>query len=329
MNDGMRNFIFTALTLEYTSKAFARGIYYTFHNVQPPYEGSSPAIFITASALAALVFFGSLAGVRQIIDERNAGITARLAASGVSGFRAASYYFIPIYAKQLICACFAVVIALPATMLAPVSVATAAAYETAAEGDSDGEAVLDAVISDALDPDRAADGSDADATAGRDGGALAAETDGGGPDRAGGANQRAGTSGLAGLTDAVARAASPENLPRLAGAFAVMAVLCLFTSSLALFAGGIFKRAESADVLIVTLGIAMAIAGGTVIPYPYLPAAFQAAEPFSFNRWAQKLIAASLFGGPADGGRTVLAVFTVLAMCLFTFAALKNKSEFS
>jgi len=321
LGEGMRNLIFTTITLEYTSKAFARSVYYTFLNVPPTYEGSSPAAFLTASALAAFIFFGALSGIKQIINERRTGITKRLAASGVTGVRAALYHFIPIYAKQLLCACFAVLIALPAVMLTA-GAAQPPGTEAVSGADGSGDSVIGDVIHGAMGRRGDADG-DAD-TGGAGDDPMGAD------DGAAGDAQAPRPSGGTGIMlpdipGIINLAFAKENAGRLVSAISVMGVLCLFTSALALFCGYMFNRAESADALIVTLGIAMAVAGGTVIPYPYMPDVFQAIGPFCFNKWAQNLIASALFGGVAGGGGSALPVFALLALSLVTASVIRIK----
>ena len=377
MSEARRNIFFTSLVLEYTSKAFARGIYYTFHNVEPAHESSSAAAFLTASALAAIVFFGSLPGVKQILKERRAGITARLAASGVSGISAAFYHFIPIYFKQLLCACFAVLIALPAVTIATASpqtgqninAAVTAGANAAVMAEANGAVTAGAngalgiggedlaAIGDVITSAMGAIGHLAPVEGGGGGGGEIGDANGaaGGAPGAGseigdtgGAAGRAsdvadgapgaGVAGVAGVNGgsvfslAGAQAlfrvvATRENASRLASAFFVMAILCLFTSSLALFIGYMLKRAESADLLIVTVGIVMAIAGGTVIPYPFMPDIFQSIGPFCFNRWAQSLIASALFGGDVGDGAPALIVFALLAALLVAASALRIKRK--
>jgi ABC-type multidrug transport system permease subunit len=140
-----------------------------------------------------------------------------------------------------------------------------------------------------------------------------------------GAGIRTGAEKNINIISVIKEAAAKKNLPRYWSAFIVMCALCFFTSSLALFAGSFMKRAESADVLIVTLGIVMAIIGGTVIPYPYMPEFFQKLGPFSFNRWAQGLIASAMFGGSTRGGEAALAAFAGLAVVMAAASAVKNK----
>jgi len=325
LSAGMRNLFFTTLTLEYTSKAFARSIYYSFIDVPPAYEGSSPAAFLTASALAAIVFFGSLAGVRQILGERRSGITTRLAASGVKGVRAALYHFIPIYIKQLLCACFAVIIAFPAVIAAlPPNVSPAEMLSAAEAKQDESEQIIGSVISAALNRPADAPLASAGDENGDDGtGAAMGAQDESVNDFGGGS--RFDIKYLAGI---VKLAAAKENAPRLFNAFGVMAVLCLFTSSLALFAGYMLKRPESADALIVTLGIGMAVAGGTVIPYPFMPEVFQSIGPFCFNRHAQGLIASALFGNQAGGWGPALTAFTLLAALLLLASVVRINREY-
>ena len=329
LSGALRNLFFTTLTLEYTTKAFARSIYYTFQNVPPTYEGSSPAAFIIASALAAIVFFGSLAGVRQIIGERRTGLATRLATTGITGVKAAFYHFIPIYLKQMLCACFAVMIAFPAVIAAtlpndppPFAAAPSpfGAEFNDLEGDG-GDDIIGAVISGTLSRTGQAQGGGAD-----------------GDPSAYGSSGNQGFS-FADIPDIFRAAATKDNLPRLLSAFYVMSVLCLFTTSLSLFAGYMLKRPESADALVVTLGIFMAVAGGTIIPYPYLPEIFQSIGPYCFNRHAQGLIASALYGrggntaGAAisaviDNGGTALAVFAAIAALLTVLSVVRIKREY-
>ena len=402
MSDLRRNMVFSSLVLEYTSKAFARGVYYTFQNVDPPYEGSSPAAFLTASALAAMIFFGALAGVKQILQERAAGITVRLAASGLSCARVALYHFAPIYLKQLMCACFALLIALPA-----VTVAVTASSRDAGNGEGESAAVVGMVIQGAessttgqtsviggvieseigagahaggdsgggangdgsADVGGGDDNGDGSVDGNRDsivdGGAdisgdtgvgVGADINGSGisdgsPAAAGyaaasiddsaaltgdtagsGDSARLGDDGgasfsLADIPQLIKMSATKENAARLLDAFWVICVLCLFTSALALFCGCMLKRAESAETLIVTSGIVMAVAGGTVIPYPYMPEIFKAIGPFCFNGHAQKLIASALFGGGAAGASAAPTVFAIIAATLIAISVLKIKAD--
>ena len=364
MNDLRRNIAFTTLVLDYTSKAFARSVYYTFHNVSQPYEASSPAAFLTASALAAVIFFGSLSGIKQIIDERMTGITARLAASRLSCARVAFYHFAPIYIKQLMCACFAVLIALPAVSVAvsasavnPVAPADAVmADDATADGDTADGATsgLGGIINNSLGAG-ARSGAGADGSADKGGESAYGSPDGGAsengtfPDRIpdgqlngdrsasddtagipgyadGG---RAGASfGLSDIPNMIRLSATKENATRFINAFWIICVLCLFTSALSLFFGCMLKRAESAEVLIVTSGIVMAVAGGTVIPYPFLPEIYTVAGRFCYNRHAQVLLASALFGGvPAASQTTVLAIFACIAIILIAASAIKISAD--
>jgi len=325
MNGFRRNMVFTSLTLEYTSKAFARSVYYTFRNVSPLYEGSSPAAYVTASVLAALVFFGAISGIRLVMAERRAGVAARLAASGVTGVRAALYHFAPIYLKQLICACLAVTLALPAVTAADAISrrgSDASAYSSGpssraedAKGDAGGGAILGGIIKGSLNPaaDSAADEagveSDIDSSSGD-------PSDIGDPANA-----------SLSLYEILNMTATEENASRLADAIAAMCLLCLFTSAVSLFLGYMFRRPESAEAFIVTLGVAMAIAGGTIIPYPYMPDIMKSFGPFCFNSWAQRAIASALFGGVAVDSTRILAVFFALAALLFYAAIVKIKAE--
>jgi hypothetical protein len=358
MSETRRNLFFTTLVLEFTSKAFARSIYFTFNNVDPPFEGISPAAFLITSALAAIIFFGSLAGVKQVLFERRTGITTRLAASGSSGARVAFYHIAPIYIKQLLCAAFALLIALPVIAVT----AAAAGYEAYPDISADAAAlrggnlsVIGGFIDSAMDSliendaegggDGAEDGAKRD---GNDGEANGGEADGAKADGAErdepsdmALSDRAGDMGkapdterggnsfrLSDLPDIIKMTVSGENFARYINAFVLLCVLCLFTSSIALFLGCMMNRAESADVLIITLGIFMAVAGGTVIPYPYLPDIFQAMGPFSFNRHAQSLIASALFGnGAADGAAAALAAFSAAAAAFFIASILKIKYD--
>jgi hypothetical protein len=73
----------------------------------------------------------------------------------------------------------------------------------------------------------------------------------------------------------------------------------------------------------------MAVAGGTVIPYPFLPEVFQTAGPYSFNLWAQRLIAAALFGDGASGATQIMAVFSCLAAALFIVSIFRIRKEYA
>jgi len=103
----------------------------------------------------------------------------------------------------------------------------------------------------------------------------------------------------------------------------VICSLCLFTSSLSLFVGYTLKRQESADILLVTLGIVMVVAGGTVIPYPYMPDIFMQFKPFCFNSWAQAAIASALFGDGVFTDNAPLAGFAALAVLLLSLTVIR------
>ncbi|MCL2058580.1 MAG: ABC transporter permease [Oscillospiraceae bacterium] len=365
--DTMRNLIFVTLTLEYTSKAFARSIYYTFHNVAPPFGNSSPAAFLTASALAALVFFGALPGVKRIIFERGAGIATRLAASGASSARVALYHFFPIYTKQLLCACIAILLALPAVTAAVAASDVTASSAAPGDGDifsiiggglgfgssddsaSENGSIEDSSIEDESSEDESSEGDSSEdgSSAGGTGSAIGGILNDAIDDRTGGADSTGAAIGapdeafkFSDIPKIIKASATKENVDRFADTFLIMCALCFFTSSLSLFCGCALKRPESADLLIVTLGIVMAIAGGTVIPYPYLPDLFQSIGGFCFNKWAHSLIASSLFGGSdfgvvggiADagnnaGGGVALAVFAALSTLLIVASTIKIKMD--
>jgi len=342
MNAIRRNMTFTSLTFEYTSKAFARSLYYTFNNIRPTYEGSSPAAFITASALAAFIFFGALSGVRQIVRERETGITVRLAASGVSSVRTAFYHFAPIYFKQLLCACIAAMIALPAVAAAtaPSAGDINAASPQSLSGTGGASSIISGVISGAMggnkneqknndSSDESKSGDAFDIPDGGKGGvrdAVSATPGGSAAEAAGSGGAQPGATPES-VLNILKMTFAKENVSRYAGAFYIICVLCLFTSSLTLFAGHMLKRAESAEILITTAGIAMAIAGGTLIPYPYLPEIFKSFGPYCFNAWAQRLIAAALFGELTAGAAKIMGAFAGLALALFAASAIKIKTE--
>ena len=303
MSDARRNFAFTSLTLEYTSKAFARSAYYTFQNVDAVYEGGSPAAFIITSALATIIFFGSLSGVKQIQAERRFGVTARLAATGVGGVKVAFYHFAPIFIKQLLCALFAVLIALPAVAVseravsvsASASVTEAAAAAAAAKN---ADRIIGGVVGEALE-DAYGPASDApEDPADRSPGQGAIYT--GQPEEQPLAPASADDAGRTGFPEIVGMTFSKTTAARLSRVFPLLCVLCFFTASLTLFCGYMFRRSEPAEALIVTVGAIMAITGGTVIPYLYMPDAFQLFGGFSFNKLAQGAIASALFGARAD-----------------------------
>jgi hypothetical protein len=96
--------------------------------------------------------------------------------------------------------------------------------------------------------------------------------------------------------------------------------LCLFASALSLFLSQLFRSHYAACFFVVTAGIAMAVAGGTVIPYPYLPDIFQTLGRYSYSFWAQRMIAGALFEGRAAAAPA--AAFALLAGLLFAASAL-------
>jgi len=327
-----RTMVFTSLTLEYTSKAFARGANYAFRNVELPHESRSLAAYLTASALAALIFFGALSGVKQIQSERRTGITTRLAASGASSARTAFIHFIPVYSKQLLCACFAVLIALPAVALAEsaaersAAAVTAAAGKNGAQGSANADSVIGGIIQSAIESGGTAINNGAEITGGDGGGDRAGEQGGeggGAPDSSdnGGLPGDSGA-GLISFSDFLDAAADSENARRFADTLPVLCALCLFTSSLTLFLGYMLERSEPAGVIIVSSGIVMAIAGGTVIPYPFMPDAIRRFGPYCFNKWAQRMIAASLFGGGGRAGGETLLTINIASVFLAISAAL-------
>ncbi|MDR3121252.1 MAG: ABC transporter permease [Clostridiales bacterium] len=126
-------------------------------------------------------------------------------------------------------------------------------------------------------------------------------------DAAGGATGAAAGAGISASGAVLGDAAG-----RMVLCFLVLAVLCGFTASFALFLGQLLRRAASAEIFVATSGALMAVVGGTLIPYPYLPEYFQTLGFFSFNRWAQKLVAAALFSAPDARGGGAAALLSAL-----------------
>lgn len=84
--------------------------------------------------------------------------------------------------------------------------------------------------------------------------------------------------------------------------------------------------APAANLLVLGLMVLGALAGGSVLPAPYLPGLVRTAGALSINRWAIDGLLAALYGGESGVVGQSLAMLFLLAGALVTAAALRLRS---
>ncbi|MDR1060078.1 MAG: ABC transporter permease, partial [Clostridiales bacterium] len=274
---------FADLVIKYALKAFSRKVIYSYRSISSGF-GVSPLSFYLSSFLACYIFFGSALGIKGIIADRGRLIPDRLAASGLGPAAVSLCYFAP-----LLCSSFA-----------GAAVAALGVFAVFASGG-------------------AALGFASKLLGGLGGAAGAA-----GPLGASGApgspaaGAAAGGGGQPAFDAGALLGGASVSAESLLACLAAIFCLCLFAAALSLFLGQAFRSSSGARFFVVTSGAVMAVLGGTLIPYPYLPDFFQTAGRASYSLWAQRLISSALFEGrllPVPA-----AAFALLA-CLLFFAS--------
>jgi len=74
------------------------------------------------------------------------------------------------------------------------------------------------------------------------------------------------------------------------------AAVCFFAASIVHLSCQLFKNTESVEIFSITFIIISAIAGGTVIPYAYLPGFFEKLGVASYSRWTQNTLLSAAYG---------------------------------
>jgi ABC-2 type transport system permease protein len=99
-----------------------------------------------------------------------------------------------------------------------------------------------------------------------------------------------------------------------------VAAVCLLTSSAICFFSNIFKNTEAAEIFSFSFIIVSAIVGGAIIPYVYLPEAFERFGAVTYSFWAQRAFLESAFGEyPAN--LTLLASIAATSIILLLISA--------